>query len=352
MGVRLGPDGSDRSWCAGVSHESVVPSNGESVRTLITGAAGFIGSHLADSLLDNGFEVTGVDCITDYYSTAAKRRNLGFLHGRSGWRFLEQRVGNIAASDLDGVDVVFHFAAQPGVRSSWRGFDTYLELNLAETARLAESVVSAGIQTVVFASSSSVYGDLSRFPAKETDSTYPRSPYGVTKLAGEKLWNAYIFAHAMQVAALRFFTVYGPGQRPDMATQRLVRSALDGDTFTLFGDGEQRRDFTFIADVIEACILVARCGNLQPDQLNVLNVGGTGDVSMRQLVAVVEASTGRPIQIDWQPAQIGDVRRTGADISRIGELTGWAPGTDIETGVRSQVEFELAATLDNWRGHR
>ena len=322
------------------------------MRTLITGAAGFIGSHLADSLLIAGAEVIGVDSITDYYAANVKRRNLQFLHGRPGWHFLEQRVGEISSAQLDGVDVVFHLAAQPGVRSSWQEFDKYLDLNLAETARLAASVAGSDVQTVVFASSSSVYGDLAQYPARESDDARPRSPYGVTKLAGEKLWDAYVLAHPMQVAALRFFTVYGPGQRPDMATQRLVRAALDRSTFTLFGDGEQRRDFTFVTDVVNACIAVARCKSLLTNHVNVFNVGGTGDVSMRQLVDLVEASTGRSIDIEWQPAQLGDVRRTGADVTRIRALTGWAPRTTIEAGVRLHVDFERLTTVDSWRGDR
>lgn len=322
------------------------------MRALITGVAGFIGSHLADSLLLGGAEVVGVDCITDYYPAEVKMRNVKFLDGRDRWTFLQKRVSAISPADLDGVDVVFHLAAQPGVRASWEAFDTYVDLNLMETDRLAATVVAAGVPTVVFASSSSVYGDLSRYPAVESDPTRPRSPYGVTKLAGEKLWDAYIFANPMRVAALRFFTVYGPGQRPDMATQRLVRAALDGGTFTLFGDGEQRRDFTFVTDVVNACIAVANCPKLQTEGVNILNVGGTGDVSMRQLVALVEAAAGRPIDIKWVPAQTGDVRRTGADISAINDLTRWKPSTTIEEGVRMHVEFEQLPTPESWRGSR
>lgn len=320
------------------------------MRALITGVAGFIGSHLADSLLAHGDEVLGVDCLTEYYSPATKLRNLSFLESREGFRFLEKRVGDITVAELQGIDVVFHLAAQPGVRSSWQDFAAYVELNLLETDRLAASVVRAGVETVIFASSSSVYGDLSRYPAEETSTTRPRSPYGVTKLAGEKLWDAYVFQHQLRVAALRFFTVYGPGQRPDMATQRLVRAALDGGTFTLFGDGQQRRDFTFVSDVTSACIAVAHCPNLEAGGVNVLNVGGTGDVSMRELVGLVETASGRPVNIEWAPAQPGDVRRTGAEISKINSLTGWKPNTAIEAGVSMQVEFERHPTPDRWRG--
>lgn len=320
------------------------------MRSLITGAAGFIGSHLADALLNAGNEVIGIDSITGYYPREYKDRNLQFLAGREGWQFSEKRVSEISAAELDGVDVVFHLAAQPGVRSSWVEFDKYVDLNINETNSLAESVVQAGVQTVVFASSSSVYGDLSRYPATESDDARPRSPYGVTKLAGEKLWDAYVIANPMRVAALRFFTVYGPGQRPDMATQRLIRAALDGGTFTLFGDGEQRRDFTFVNDVVDACIGLAECPDLSRDKVTPLNVGGTGDVSMRQLVALIEAAAGQPIDIEWAPAQVGDVRRTGADISSLRALTGWSPSTTIEAGVQMHVDFERSPRLETWRG--
>lgn len=327
-----------------------ISSRRGNLRALVTGAAGFIGSHLADSLLERDAEVIGVDCITDYYSPALKSRNLGFLDGRIGWKYLNKRVGELSVADLDGVDVVFHLAAQPGVRSSWDEFDKYVELNLMETDRLAGTVLAAGTPTVVFASSSSVYGDLSKYPACEADNTRPRSPYGVTKLAGEKLWDAHVFANPMRVVALRFFTVYGPGQRPDMATQRLIRAAHDGGTFTLFGDGEQRRDFTFVNDVVAACIGVAESAKLRTDCVNVLNVGGSGDVSMRELVVLVESAAGRRININWAPAQVGDVRRTGADITFISNLIGWRPLTTIDAGVAMHVEFERNATFAAWRG--
>lgn len=320
------------------------------MRALITGVAGFIGSHLADALLTGGSEVLGVDCITDYYSTEVKRRNLGYLDNRPGWRFHEKRVSGITTPELEGIDVVFHLAAQPGVRSSWTDFDRYVDLNLNETNSLAVKVVEAGVPTVVFASSSSVYGDLPSYPASETDPTRPRSPYGVTKLAGERLWDAYVLEHAIRVAAMRFFTVYGPGQRPDMATQRLVRAALDNSTFTLFGDGEQRRDFTFVTDIVRACEAVASSPDLDDGRVNIFNVGGTGDVSMRQLVAHVEAATGRHVNIEWKQSQAGDVKRTGADIQKLRSLTGWEPTTAIETGLTLQVQYELAPGWDAWRG--
>lgn len=319
------------------------------MRVVITGAAGFIGSHLADTLLNHGAQVTGVDCLTEYYDRDVKLRNLAFLQGRSGWTFVEKRVGAITPAELDDVDTVFHLAAQPGVRSSWREFDRYVELNLLETDRLAKAIVAANVPTVVFASSSSVYGDLSTYPARETDATRPRSPYGVTKLAGEKLWDAYILAQPMRIAALRFFTVYGPGQRPDMATQRLVRAALDGTSFTLYGDGEQRRDFTFVDDIVEACVAVSSSPNLETSKINVLNVGGTGEVSMLELVRTVETAANRTIDIRWAPAQVGDVRRTGADISALTKLTGWEPSTAVEVGVRRQVEFEYEPSMASWR---
>lgn len=316
---------------------------------MITGAAGFIGSHLADTLLNSGSEVIGVDCLTPYYSSELKRRNLGYLERRKGWSYSARRIGQVTADDLDGVDVVFHLAAQPGVRASWEDFDTYAALNLVEMNSLATSIVRADVPTVVFASSSSVYGDLSSYPAHEENQTCPRSPYGVTKLAGEKLWDSYAFAHPRRIAALRFFTVYGPGQRPDMATHRLIRAALDGGTFRLFGDGEQRRDFTYVTDVVRACIDIANCPELKTEHVNVLNVGGSGDVSMRQLVNIVQNATGRNISIEWMPAQVGDVRRTGADATAIKQLAGWSPAIAIEEGIQRHVAYQKDSSLETWR---
>lgn len=316
------------------------------MKIVITGAAGFIGSHLARYMSTTGHDVVGIDSFTGYYAREVKERNVGNALNGAEWAFAERDAGSLDAADLAGVDVVVHLAAQPGVRASWTDFGTYLQLNMQDSNTLARAIVEAGVPRVVFASSSSVYGDGVEYPTRESSPTTPRSPYGVTKLAGESLWEAYTLANDLTAVALRFFTVYGPSQRPDMATQRLVRSAIDGSEFTLFGDGLQRRDFTFVDDVVRAC--ASACTSPMPARMNRVNVGGSGDTSMNELIGLVEDAVGKRVNLVRAGAQVGDVLRTGADGNTAKELLGWTPQIRIAEGVSKQVAYELNPRVETW----
>jgi nucleoside-diphosphate-sugar epimerase len=304
------------------------------VNVLVTGGAGFIGSHLATACVEQGWTTTVIDVLTSYYSPEIKQRNLEVLPEQ-----VRVVIDDLATIDLapllEGVDVVFHQAGQPGVRGSWaRGFDDYAARNVVATQRLMEAATAASVGHVVYASSSSIYGDAQRFPVRETDLPQPVSPYGVTKLAGEHLCLAYAANYGIGVTALRYFTVYGPRQRPDMATHRLIRSALSGDEFSLFGSGEQLRDFTFVEDVVQANVAAALKG---PEGGRVFNVSGGSSVSMNELIALVEQECGSPVNLNRAGNQRGDVFRTGGSTERISDELGWSPKVDLRTGVAAQV---------------
>lgn len=311
------------------------------MRAVVTGAAGFIGSTLATRLLDDGWSVRGVDSFTDYYDPAAKRRNVAGLIGRPGFELVEDDLTTLAAGPLiDGADVLFHQAAQPGVRNSWaEGFGLYDEANIRVTQRLLEAARHSSLQRIVYASSSSVYGNPTRVPTLETDPLRPFSPYGVTKLAGEHLCRAYADNFDVPVTILRYFTVYGPRQRPDMATHRLVEAARRGTRFPLYGDGSQIRDFTFVDDIVSANVLA---GQTTLSAGEVLNVAGGSSTRLRDLVEVVGAAVGAHVDIDWLPAQAGDVQQTGGDVRKAAEMLGWAPRVSLAAGVERQVEWHLA----------
>lgn len=316
------------------------------MRVLVTGAAGFIGSHLSRRLSQSGHDLWGIDSFEPYYDRVLKQRNCTFAGASQDWRFEERAIRSLSAADLDECDVVVHLAAQPGVRDSWDQFDRYARLNLVETNHLAAVAKEAGVNRVVFASSSSVYGNADRYPTRETDPLLPRSPYGVTKQAGESLWRAYTSSSDLTVIALRLFTVYGPGQRPDMAIQRLIDAALSGSAFPLYGDGAQRRDFTFIGDVVDA--VVKACEAALPSGFHPVNIGAAGDTSMVDLVAMVEKETGRRIRLERLPAQRGDADRTGADVSVARDLLGWAPRTVVADGLARQVAFARDPRPETW----
>lgn len=318
------------------------------LRVLVTGCAGFIGSHLVDRLLTDGHEVVGVDSFTSYYDRKLKERNNSWNLGGGRFTFHDMDVADLSPEHLAQIEGIIHLAAQPGVRASWSRFDDYVNENLLATHNLASAAGTAGVKRFVFASSSSVYGDASAYPTTEATPTTPRSPYGVTKLAGESLLEAHVEGFGLEVFALRFFTVYGPGQRPDMAIQRLIRSALSGDNFELYGDGHQRRDFTYVRDIADACVRAVVADN--GHGMVRLNVGGSGDISMNELIELIETTVGNPVNLTRHPAQLGDVRRTGAEGSKSKEVLGWKTSTNISEGVRAQVLFEMEPSLQNWRG--
>lgn len=320
------------------------------MRALVTGVAGFIGSTLAEALVDRGDTVVGVDCFTRYYELAQKRANLGErLLGDGRFTLVEAdlRTADLAPL-LEGVDVVFHQAAQPGVRLSWSdGFPDYVSHNVLATQRLLEAAKAAGpgIRRVVYASSSSVYGNAAAYPTRETDVPAPHSPYGVTKLAGEHLCSLYAANWGVPTVSLRYFTVYGPRQRPDMATHRLVEAALTGEPFPLYGDGSHVRDFTFVGDVVAANLAAAEAPNAAPG--TVVNVAGGGSIAMRDLIAIVEDEAGAPVHLDRRPEQPGDVRRTGGSVDAAREVLGWEPTVDVREGVRRQVAWHRARRGDH-----
>jgi nucleoside-diphosphate-sugar epimerase len=305
----------------------------------VTGAAGFIGSHLVDRLLLAGHEVRGVDCFTDYYRRSYKEENLRQAREQGAYEHLTIDLAKDDLTPLREVDVVFHAAAQPGVRGSWgSGFEPYVRDNIHGTQRLLEALMQEDEVRLVYSSSSSVYGVNPTFPTRETDLPQPYSPYGVTKLAGEQLCGAYAFNHGLATVALRYFTVYGPRQRPDMAAHRLFEAALGGPAFPMFGDGGQVRDFTYVQDVVSANLAVADAG-LPPG--TVLNVAGGSAAKLSDLVAAVSRLAGLEMPVEMQTREPGDVRRTGGDTALVQERVGWKPEVGLEEGLALQYDWHL-----------
>ncbi len=306
--------------------------------SLVTGVAGFIGSHLAERLLREGHRVVGVDAFTDYYPRTVKMANLSALLGDSGFRLVEL---DMAQADLGplvaGADFIFHQAGQPGVRASWgTEFGVYVESNVRATQRLLEAVRgSARLRCLVFASSSSVYGQAQDLPLREESLPQPFSPYGVTKLAAEHLCLLYHANYGVPAVALRYFTVYGPRQRPDMGFHKFIQAALQDRPIVVYGDGEQTRDFTYVADAVEAnWLALSPAANGQ-----VLNIGGGSRGSVNQVLATLEEILGRPIRREQRPPQPGDVRHTWADTTRARELLGFSPRVSLRDGLARQVEW-------------
>jgi nucleoside-diphosphate-sugar epimerase len=312
------------------------------MRALVTGAAGFIGSHLVERLVSDGVEVRGVDILSDYYDREQKEGNLDVLAGLPG---VEVRREDLLTCRLDalldGVDVVFHQAGQPGVRASWKdGFPSYVDANVLVTQRLLEAIRDRPpLSRFVFASSSSVYGEAEVYPATEDTVPRPRSPYGVTKLAAEHLCGVYGANFGVPTVSLRYFTVYGPRQRPDMAMHRLVEAALDGAMFPMFGDGRQIRDFTFVGDIVEANI---RAAQVPLEPATVINVAGGSSVELLQVISIVGELCGSPVRLDVMDPQAGDVRRTGGSTERARQLLGWSPEVPLREGLRRQVAWHRA----------
>jgi nucleoside-diphosphate-sugar epimerase len=311
---------------------------------LVTGAAGFVGSHLCEYLLNHGDEVAGVDCFTDFYPRRLKEENLSPLLGSPHFVFIEGDLNTIRLRPiLENVDVVYHIAAQPGVRPSWgENFTHYTQNNISATQRLLEAIRDRRLQKLVYASSSSVYGNAEGLPTSELLRPVPVSPYGVTKLAGEHLCELYRLNFQVPSISLRLFTVYGPRQRPDMAFRRLVDAALEGSTFELYGDGNQTRDFTYVRDVVRAMRAAAHA-----DWCGVANIGGGARTSINKVIAMVQDLCGT-INVVRASTQKGDVRHTGADIRTAASAFGYAPRTHLRSGLEEMVRWRqgrVGATL-------
>jgi nucleoside-diphosphate-sugar epimerase len=307
-------------------------------RALVTGCAGFIGSHLCERLLDTGYEVSGVDCFTDYYDRETKESNLtAFLH-EPGFDFRPLDLSEAELDGLlDGVSTVFHLAGQPGVRLSFgKSFATYLRHNLLATQRLLEEAVRSPVDSFVYASSSSVYGNAPVFPCDELAERLPVSPYGMTKLATEELAAVYHRDFGVPTVGLRYFTVFGPRQRPDMAFHIFCRAALEDRPITIFGDGRQSRDFTFVADVVAATMAA---GFVELGEDRIFNVGGGSPASIREVLDLIGEVSGRRLEVHYLEKERGDVRDTEANTTRVREQLGFAPTTTVEQGIVAEFQW-------------
>ena len=302
--------------------------------TLVTGAAGFIGSSLADALTRRGTDVVGIDCFTDNYARSIKEANLATMLARPNFRFVEAPLQTTPLDTLlGGVTHIYHLAAQAGVRKSWgQDFLTYTTHNVDATQRLLEAVKDGRITRFVYASSSSVYGDEAPIPMREDVRLQPLSPYGVTKLAAEHLCLLYTANYGVPTVSLRFFTVYGPKQRPDMGFHRFMSAALDGRPITLYGDGEQTRDFTYIDDIVAALMAAGDHGRAGA----VYNIGGGSRVSINQVLDQIADIAGHPLDIRREAAQKGDMRDTFADTTLARAELGFAPATTLADGLRAE----------------
>lgn len=307
------------------------------MKALVTGVAGFIGSTLAERLIKQGAEVVGLDAFTDYYPRPDKERNLSWLRTQATFSLTDRAIADADLTRLlEGVTHVFHLAAQAGVRKSWgRDFRVYTVNNVDATQILLEACIRRPIERFVYASTSSVYGDNVPLPMREDALPQPVSPYGVTKLAGEQLCHLYHVNYRVPTVALRYFTVYGPRQRPDMGFRLFLSAAMRDEPIRQFGDGKQTRDFTFVDDVVSATVSAGSRGT--PGA--VYNIGGGSRIDLLEVFAVVERVVGRPLRIDRHDAQPGDMRDTFADTARARTDLGFAPTTTLEQGLRAQRDW-------------
>ena len=303
-------------------------------RYLVTGCAGFIGSHLVEALLARGDSVLGVDLFTDYYARAAKETNIAEILRAPDFELLEADLAEAPLEPLlQDIDGIFHLAAQPGVRGSWGAtFAVYARDNVVATQRLFEAAARAG-KRVVWASSSSVYGNAERYPTREDVRPRPISPYGVTKLCCEQLATAFAECFGLDSVALRYFTVYGPRQRPDMAFSKIVAALASDSEFVVYGSGEQTRDVTFVGDAVAATIAAMT----RAPSGAVYNVGGGSEISLQEVIDLATRLSRRRLRVRYASSAAGDVRRTAADTTRARVELGWSPQTPIEYGLRAQL---------------
>jgi UDP-glucose 4-epimerase len=302
------------------------------MKAVITGVAGFIGSHLARKLLARGWEITGVDAMTDYYARAEKEEHLKDLFSFKRFTFIKGNILEIEwVNPLKDAEAVFHLAAQPGVRASWgKTFAEYTTNNVLATQVLLHNCVGSKLKKFIYASSSSIYGDAGTLPTPETALPRPTSPYGVTKLAGEHLCYLYWRNFGVPCVSLRYFTVYGPGQRPDMALCKLIASQLNGRAFQIFGDSRQTRDFTYVSDIVNGTVLAWERG--APGE--VYNLGGGSRISLNEVLALAAGLTGKKPLVEYRESQKGDVRNTAADISRARRELKYEPMVAIAEGLQ------------------
>ena len=307
------------------------------MRSVITGVAGFIGSHLAEKLLELGHEVVGVDRFLDNYARDLKDANLSLLIKHPAFTFINEDLAHMELRQLlERTAYVFHLAAQPGVRSSWgEEFSHYSHNNILATQFLLEACKQVKVQKFIYASSSSVYGDTDDLPMRENGRTRPVSPYGVSKLAAEHLCYLYWKAFGIPTVSLRFFTVYGPRQRPDMFFHILMRHLLLGDEIPLYDDGQQSRDFTYCSDIVEGLTAAA----FYPGSGEVFNLGGGGEIALREAIALVEKISGRKAKLKGLDRQRGDVRRTRASLAQAKKRLGYKPLVSLEEGLSRQWEW-------------
>jgi nucleoside-diphosphate-sugar epimerase len=314
------------------------------MQCIVTGCAGFIGSNLCEQLLKAGHSVLGIDCFTDYYARSAKRRNLKESLAHANFTLLEEDLATIPLTAvLEDAHVVFHQAAQAGVRASWgTQFDTYTRNNILVTQRLLEACKGhRTLRRLVYASSSSIYGDASVLPLTESATPAPVSPYGVTKLAAEHLCSLYHVNFGVPTVSLRYFTVYGRRQRPDMAFHRFIHAALTNEPITVHEDGMQTRDFTHVSDIVQANLLAAT----EPRAVGrVYNIAGGARTTLAMTLDLIQHVTGRTLSMHYVPKQSGDVRDTYADTSRAREELGYSPVVDLQSGLLDEARW-LETTL-------
>lgn len=303
------------------------------MKALVTGCAGFIGSNLVDKLLEKGYEVIGIDCYTDYYPKSIKERNISEALKNPNFKLIQEDILNM--SEFPEVDYVFHLAAQAGVRASWgKSFDIYIKDNIEATQRILEFYKERSIKKLVYASSSSVYGDV-QLPMREDSPLRPLSPYGVTKLAGENLCYLYWKNYDIPMISLRYFTVYGPRQRPDMAIHKFINAILNKREITIYDDGTQMRDFTYVSDVVEANLAAAEKSIVG----RVFNIGGSSEISVNMLIEKISHIVGMDAIVRHEEKQKGDARFTRADVSSAKKYLNWTAKVDLDSGLEKYLDW-------------
>lgn len=305
---------------------------------IVTGCAGFIGSNLSERLISLKHNVIGIDCFTPYYSRSIKQHNLKSLISSSKFHLIDKDIGKFTSRDIpDNIDIVFHLSAQPGVRLSWgTSFNEYIYNNIFVTQHLLEIFKKySKLKKIIYASSSSIYGDALKLPVNESALPCPVSPYGVTKLAGENLCFTYYKNYGIPVVILRYFTVYGPGQRPDMAIHKFINAIFNNEEIIIYGSGEQTRDFTYVEDIVNANILAMekKCDG------EIVNIGGGTRIKIEGLLEILREVTGKKIKVKYTSTQKGDVKNTYADISKAKKILSYNPKVPIKEGIKAQIEW-------------